>query len=155
MLRFYSGCPDTPNRSALTALRRSSLGTILLLVALGSCHSGTTQGAPSVRVELLVYSGQQNPAWELTEAEAQEFQRRLSELPVGPPPPQPPGLGYAGFSISVSPPTKDLPERIVVYKGVRVTAAGVTRRDEAGLEAWLRSLARNRGYADLLDAEGR
>jgi hypothetical protein len=36
-----------------------------------------------MRVELLVYSGRENPAWELTETEAQERARRFSRLSPG------------------------------------------------------------------------
>jgi hypothetical protein len=116
-----------------------------------------------VRVQLLVYSGQGNPAWELTPAEAEELARRFSGLTPDPAPSQPPGLGYSGFLVQVSdaaetPQAADvLPARFTVYHGVHIGSPSGTesRRDAHGLEEWLLSLARQRGHGPLLDSLAR
>ena len=113
-----------------------------------------------MRVELLVYSGRENPAWELTEAEAQELARRLSGLSPGRAPAQAPGLGYSGFLVEVADAAGlpvaagSPPPPITVHRGVHIGCPTGTdsRLDDHGLEEWLLSLARQRGHGPLLDS---
>lgn len=109
-----------------------------------------------VRVELLVFSGRENPQFVLSDAEVTELVRRAGELSTGPPPPQPPGLGYRGFRITTTDRRTGLPETMTVYRGVRLQSADeeATRRDDRGLEQWLLGLARQRDHGGLIDALG-
>ncbi|MBV9883167.1 MAG: hypothetical protein JO276_09175 [Sphingomonadaceae bacterium] len=50
-------------------------------------------------VELDIFSGRPNPRWELDERDRAELQRLQAALaPARGAPPEPPGLGYKGFS---------------------------------------------------------
>lgn len=109
-----------------------------------------------VRVELLAFSGRENPRWDLTEAEVAELIRRIGELSPGPAPPEPPGLGYSGLLITTSGREAGLPETMTVYRGVRLgpPGHGASRRDDGGLEQWLLEVARQRNYGEVLDILG-
>jgi hypothetical protein len=131
--------------------------TVLLLGRPGPAPGAHAPGQRAVDVELLVYSGRENPRWELTESEVDELVRRVRELPPGPPPPEPPGLGYNGLQITASDGTAGLPETMTVYRGgvlIGPGGAGGVRRDERGLEQWLLGLARRRTYGEVLDSLG-
>jgi hypothetical protein len=60
---------------------------------------GTGSPAGTIRVTLGLYSGREDPAWVLTDAEAADLQAALAALPgaIGQPPVG--GLGYHGFTI--------------------------------------------------------
>jgi hypothetical protein len=138
-------------------LKRLRIIAVLVLWCAASGRGDANRSErPVVEVELLVFSGRENPRWQLTETEVDELIRRVRELPPGPPPPEPPGLGYGGFLITVSGRHAALPETMRVYRGVRPGPAdtGAARQDERGLEQWLLELARQRTYGDLLDSLG-
>jgi hypothetical protein len=117
---------------------------------------GPVEGG-DVHVELLVYSGRENPAWDLTDAEVDELARRLAAAPVGPPPPEAPGLGYGGFRVTNPSGGRGLPSALTVYQGVALeTPSGPQyRRDDAAIEDWLLGSARTHGYGALLAELGR
>jgi hypothetical protein len=53
-------------------------------------------------VELDLFSGRPNPTWDLDHRSAQQLQQLIESLPpTHLPPPEPPGLGYRGFRVSV------------------------------------------------------
>ncbi len=141
-------------------LRQLGIGCVCLAVGLVGCAAPGPPAQPSsrpvVRVELLAYSGRENPQWELTSAEVDELTSRVATLSPGPAPPEPPGLGYGGFRITVSGPPAALADTIVVYHGFRLGSPGdgATRKDDRGLEQWLLSLGRARNHGDLIDALG-
>lgn len=110
-----------------------------------------------MEIELLVFSGRENPRWVLTDVETRQLTRLVDALPPGPPPPEPPGLGYGGFLVTISGDRGELDQTMIVYQGARIGAADVgdTYRDDAGLEQWLITMARQRGHGELLDALGR
>lgn len=85
-------------------------------------------------VELDVFSGRPNPQWVLTDDERQRVEELLRGLPEGtdPGPGATTGLGYRGF---------------VLVEGPRQTRAGAG----TALETYLRQLARERGYGELLE----
>lgn len=135
------------------------LGMVIAVVILGCAtpqNDARRQERTVIRVEMLVFSGRENPQWELTDAEVDELSRRVSDLSSGPPLPEPPGLGYGGFLITTSGHQTGLPETVNVYRGVRIgpVGSGDTRQDDRGLEQWLLNLARQRGYSNLLDSQG-
>lgn len=134
------------------------LNFLIITAVLQGCSVPKQDGRGSERtvaVELLAFSGRENPHWELTDTEVDELIRRVSDLTPGAPPPEPPGLGYGGFLITTSGNTAELPEMMRVYRGIRIGPAGSSNaRQDRGLERWLLDIARQRGYGDLLDALG-
>jgi hypothetical protein len=56
----------------------------------------------AVLVELDVFSGRPNPRWQLDEPAARTLRQLHQELwPIRNDPPEPPGLGYRGFSYTL------------------------------------------------------
>jgi len=107
-----------------------------------------------MRVRLLVYSGQENPSWHLTETEAGELVRRFSQLSRDQVRTRAPGLGYSGFLVENPDAVGGLPAQLTVYRGVHLDspAGTATLHDDQGLEDWLLTVARQRGHGSLLDA---
>ena len=111
-----------------------------------------------MRVELDVFSGQSNPAWELTPGEVAEVAKRLTGLPRLQQAAGEPGLGYRGFVLSNPQRFPDLPIEIRVYGGVltiREPAGPSYYRDAAKLEDWLLVQARQAGQAEILREIGK
>ncbi len=52
-----------------------------------------------MQVEVDVFSGRPNPAWEIGPDEARMLAERLAALPAAPPSPEPDGLGYRGVVV--------------------------------------------------------
>jgi hypothetical protein len=113
----------------------------------------------SVTVNLCVFSGRENPTWELSKDQVDILRNKLSALQstslekaaglLG-------GLGYQGFGISADR-EMDLEPRIFVHQNVvDLGSANVSLRDQGGdLERWLLSTAaddvvepRVRGYVE-------
>lgn len=107
----------------------------------------------STEVELDVFSGRPNPAWALTSAEAEEFERRLAALPRSPARELSTGLGYRGLVVRVE---DDAGTRLIrVQSGcVEIAAAGSTvyAIDEGrALERWLIGTGRTRLPDDVAE----
>jgi len=106
------------------------LSFLVVLLLAGCGGSGTPSPSPSVtnapgggspagpvRVTLGLYSGRDDPAWTLTDAEAATLEKALAALPgaIGQPPQG--GLGYRGFTI-------ERPDGTVVAFGGAVAPPG-------------------------------
>jgi len=105
-------------------------------------------------VELNVYSGRPNPAWELSENERAELVARLKDLPVADAAISDAGLGYRGFVILKLGRTGELPRRIRVYGGiVAMENGGHPRfyRDTHEIEPYLLEQAAGRGYGAIVE----
>ena len=82
-------------------------------------------------VELDIFSGRPNPRWELDEPDAGELQRLQSSLPAsGGTAPEPPPLGYRGFSYGIAGSTR-------AYKGYVQTLQGILADPEFSVERFL------------------
>jgi len=120
----------------------SGLRWILLALVLCACGTAptttsgrTTTVADTVSVELDIFSGMQNPAWTLRDAEAAEFQRRLESLPRASGGRIANDLGYRGFVVRAGATTA-----LVQRETVQVTRDGDAHfRTDTGreLERWL------------------
>jgi len=117
----------------------------------------------TIVVEIGVFSGRKNPAFELDPDAAKDLTKRCREVigrkAIHPPPP--PKLGeFYGFAVSV-PKTlqKDLglPELIRVFHGVVTTVEDRKEahwKDEANIEGHLEKLARRYDRGEFLDLVG-
>lgn len=99
----------------------------------------------TVKVSLYVYSGRENPAWELSGGQADELRDRIGNLTrtsLEKAPGQLGGLGYQGFEITAER-EAGLEPRIFVHADVvDLGGAKVSLRDQGGsLERWLLSTA--------------
>jgi len=106
-----------------------------------------------MRVEIDIFSGRPNPAWELTEAERTELERRMASLRPSPRLPIDFPLGYRGFLVHDPGRTEGLPGQIRVWRGtVTFTEAGldIVYDDVNGIEEWLMLEAGKHGYGELL-----
>lgn len=107
-----------------------------------------------ISVELDIFSGRQNPSWELLEKEATEMAGRMKNLPSAPLPPDIPGLGYRGFIISNPGKIAGLPVQIRVYSGVLIVTEKETSNyynDVNNIESWLIGKAREHDYGDIIN----
>jgi hypothetical protein len=115
-----------------------------LVVSLIACGCWNIDD-PLATVELDIFSGEPNPAWQATPEETREIQRSLVSLvPLVADPPQP-RLGYRGFIVTLG--GTDGRHRYEVGSGlivVRSEHSVSVFRDE-GLEAALLTHARARG----------
>jgi hypothetical protein len=83
-------------------------------------------------VEFDVFSGRPNPRWELDERSAQELRRLQSRLTVSPlAPPEPPALGYRGFSYA------DETGSCRAFQGYVRTSRGVLADSSFSIERFL------------------
>jgi len=96
-----------------------------------------------MRVELEVFSGRPNPAWELSEQEASELARLHALLGHSPSDrPLPEGLGYRGFRVAPF----QAHEQLIVWRDiVQVAQSGRASQwsdPDRSLERWLLDTAR-------------
>lgn len=132
---------------------RTLLAAAIALAAASACASPKTprEGSADVAVELDAFSGRPNPAWTLSPAEAGELAVRLRALPrAGASRLPEPVLGYRGFRIRNPGGEGGVPEAVYVSRGGLIQpfgpgGEGTVYRDERRAEAWLISLARERG----------
>jgi hypothetical protein len=113
----------------------------------------------TVSVSLLVFSGRPDPEWTLDEQTAGQLAERVKKTlsgeqvrtePIG-------GLGYRGFTVRTQRSLLGLPTEFTVYQDVLTVEPGpkaVHWRDTGGVEDWLLSQARERGFGDFLDWGG-
>jgi hypothetical protein len=136
-------------------LGRLALGLQLLAIVFYACIGEKQQvrTQPVMNVELDVFSGRENPKWELSGEDVSILRKKMTGLASAKRYLPELGFGYRGFVISVHDPTGDIPSRIRVFRGVISTVAGDIEnqyQDMHGLEGWLFEQARERGYGDLL-----
>ena len=124
-------------------------------------HLATEQAAAEgkVLVELLVFSGKENPKWWLNEAEAADLARTLAErqLTEAADPPRGAGLGYNGFRLGNRGKVPHLPTELIVRDGVVTERTATHERhmqDSAGIEERLLAQAEDRGFGEII-AQGR
>jgi hypothetical protein len=117
--------------------------------------SGESSG---VRVTLEIYSGRENPSWELAGDTLETVRTRVRELGAaggGTEGGRHPVLGYRGFLIEgLETPAG---ETIFVGRGIVTIARGKEarhERDASGLEAVLLADAATHGHGELLRAAG-
>jgi hypothetical protein len=119
----------------MIALR--TMATIAVLT-LGTLSVSANEEA-TMHVELDIFSGRPNPAWNLTAAQATELFQLIASLPLDERDhPAAPGLGYRGFDITEQ---ATPPRQISVFMGRVETIGdqGVEVRYDAAraLERWL------------------
>lgn len=108
----------------------------------------------TVKVEIDIFSGRENPSWELSPAESSELVERIHPLVPIAPSAEENGLGYRGFVILNPEGKAELPAEIRVYnRALSITSGGHTRyyEDVNGVERWLFQAAQRSGYGDLID----
>jgi hypothetical protein len=136
----------------------AAFGLLLaMLLAVGGGPRGAERPSP-VRVELDVFSGRPNPAWDLSPDEEAELARLIAGLPPSRRSLDEGGLGYRGFVIRATTGAEArMPDEVRVHHGVvRVSEGGRVRNheDTHGLERWLQEQARGRGHGDVLRWSG-
>jgi hypothetical protein len=97
----------------------------------------------TVHVEIDLYSGRENPGWDLGEAQAADFRTRLAVLSPNVPGVTsiPDGLGYRGLHVGVN--SGGVTQRLVIAAGAVIVeaAAAADRRNlrdpHRALEKWL------------------
>lgn len=70
-----------------------------------------------VKVTLRIYSGRENPSWNLSEKQIADLITLFGDLPKSDPFTLPDNLGYQGFQIKFSEETAEKTQEVVVYKG--------------------------------------
>lgn len=112
-------------------------------------------GKVAIEVELDIFSGRENPRWQL----APEMTSKLVDLLLAdevrssvPTPAAAPGLGYRGFLVRVRSATLKLPPELRVYKGVTSVLSATADKHVLlpALEELLLSDAVRQGHAELL-----
>lgn len=129
--------------------------------------------APTMQVEIDLFSGRPNPVWELTAAEVPALRARLEALPAGAPAALPDRLGYRGLRAGPLE-AQPAPEEPAAANPIIALEAGggvikATRRDGTAVhlrdtgrsvECWLLRVAQGRveesvrqaALADLVSA---
>ena len=110
-----------------------------------------------MQVEIDLFSGRPNPAWELTKTEVSELMARLATLPTGSPVVIPEVLGYRGLHIGSLPDRQDknkpLPANMIInihvvgctVNAVRYNGTVLHLADNGhSLECWLLTIAKGR-----------
>jgi hypothetical protein len=126
---------------ALPALLLAALALLPACTARSAAGGRPEAGTGAVRVELDIFSGRPNPAWELSQEQARELRERIAKLPRVADGTFPDPLGYRGIT-AVLPGAGGREERIRLFAGaVRVDAPdGATLfLNDAGrqVERWL------------------
>src|SRR5262245_27058615 len=108
----------------------------------------------SVAVKLLVFSGRQNPVWELTPSQIADFKRRLNAITVTSlvkPPGMRGRLGYSGFKITTNWEPGLEPEIFIDSGIVDIARYAVTRVTGPELELWLLETGGANVPAEVID----
>jgi hypothetical protein len=133
---------------------RNNLMVVALLFFSFSCIAQKNYRRMKVTVAFDVYSGRVNPAWDLSAEECKELLKRLNALPVADKAINDGGLGYSGFSLTITADTLQKSSRnLRVFKKIISKDKGNSKnyRDIHGLEDWLFLQASGRGYTDIVD----
>jgi hypothetical protein len=77
----------------------------------------TPNNVKKARVTLQIYSGRENPSWNLSEEQISNLLALFKDLPESKPFTLPDNLGYRGFQVELSENAAEKPQEIVVYKG--------------------------------------
>jgi hypothetical protein len=110
----------------------------------------------TVHVEVDIYSGRENPGWDLGEAEATDFLTRLALLSpdIAGLPSVPDGLGYRGLHVVVH--SGGSPQRLAIAGGIVIVEADIAadrrrlRDPDRTLERWLLGTGKEYLGTDLL-----
>jgi hypothetical protein len=97
----------------------------------------------TVHVEIDLYSGRENPGWDLREEEIVHFRTRLAGMSpdISGGPSVPDGLGYRGLHVAVN--SDGARQRLVIAAGVVIIEAATAadrrslRDPDRALEKWL------------------
>jgi hypothetical protein len=110
----------------------------------GTQEAKTIPMSNALTVYALIYSGREDPSWELSGSDLETLRAKLAGLPkrktrvV-------PGMGYQGFLLANLAELPGLPRRIHVYHGcISISDVGGKRQvydDHHHVEAWLLMLA--------------
>lgn len=122
---------------------------LLLMVAACSRGEDVRLEGSSVEVSIDVFSGRPNPTFDLGGSELALLEEKLRNLQPGNEQPTQPGLGYRGFLIPQSARVVQIGNGSIVEQ-----ANGRVRvyRDSHDAEAYLKAVAKTRGYEGLLSA---
>jgi hypothetical protein len=104
------------------------------------------------RVELDLFSGRPNPAWQLSADEAAAFSSRIAGLPAAEQMPARDALGYRGILVFTH--GEGAPRSVKVRDGiVSVEQSGDVRsyRDTRQIERWLLETGRVHGHGAIVD----
>lgn len=107
-----------------------------------------------MKIEIDIFSGRENPSWELSPEESSELVKRILPLVPNASSAAENGLGYRGFVILNPEGIAGLPAKIVVFQHVlRTTSDGQTRsyKDVNDTEGWLMQAAHRNGYGEIID----
>jgi len=124
-----------------------------LMPLCATASTGRDQSMPArCEVELDVFSGEPNPTWMLTDAEADSFVKQLAALPRTAPKQLSGKLGYRGFIVQCSQGTDAWSVRL--QNGVAHISQGATVYADDGqrrLERWLLNTGKPHLKADLFE----
>jgi hypothetical protein len=70
------------------------------------------------KVELKIFSGRENPTWELSSEQTADFLLLVKDLPETDAKQRPGGLGYQGFQVVLTAPRTKQKREISVFKGI-------------------------------------
>ena len=110
----------------------------------------------TVHVEIDLYSGRENPGWDLREADVPHFRTRLAALSPDSfgVPSVPDGLGYRGLHVTVN--CDGATQRLVISAGIVIIEAATAadrrslRDPDRALEKWLLRTGKEHVGAELL-----
>lgn len=77
----------------------------------------TPNNVKKARVTLQVYSGRENPSWDLSEKQISDLLTLVGDLPKAEPFTLPDNLGYRGFQVELTENAAEKTQEIVAYKG--------------------------------------
>lgn len=130
-------------------------GVLLVFLLLGVALPGFTVAKKGIRVELALYSGEEDPYWLITDPQQVALvQSKVKNLPSAEAPPEWPALGWRGFRLRGLA-NGILPGQVTVFKGTVCILEGDRQRcyqDQNKLEAWLHAQARQHGLDHLIPA---
>ena len=131
---------------------------VALIVSQVACTADTSQTktpAATSHIELDIFSGRPNPAWDLSAADTATLTGMIGSLPPSSPVYLPTPLGYRGFLVSVSEPELRPVATMRAYQGV-VEYQGYETRYYADpdkqVERWLLATARPHIDRQLYDS---